>query len=206
MLRILILFPVSIILSCSGQDRSNGKNGVVDSLAIAYNNLGVKFLARSSQMGENSSLLLDSAIYFFDKGLELDKNFSTLYINKSQVLRKKLKFKEAIQILDIVLTINPKYPEILMGKGFLFEKLNNKEEATKNYLKAKEIFLEQYKSNPSNITVKFNSIFSLLFIEGKEKALKEIDKLSTEYPDNIEITQFRELIESFDKSEFINDY
>ena len=206
MLRILILFPVSIILSCSGQDTSNGKNGGVDSLAITYNNLGVKFLARSSQLGENSSLLLDSAIYFFDKGLELDKNFTTLYINKSQVLRKKLKFKEVIQMLDIVLTIDPKYPEVLMGKGLLFEKLNNIEEATKNYLKAKEIFLEQSKSNPKNITVKFNSIFLLYFIEGKEQALKEIDKLSTEYQDNVEITQFRELIESFDRFKFIDDY
>jgi tetratricopeptide (TPR) repeat protein len=206
MLRILIIFLISFIFSCRGQDSGNLKNISIDSLALDYNNQGVKLLARSNQIGENKNQLLDSALFLFDKGIELDKNFIALYINKSQVLRKKSQFTEAIEVLDIVLRIKPNYPEVIMGKGFLFEKLNMKEDAAKSYIEARDFFLEQSMSNPNSVTIKCNSIFALYFVEGKVKALEQIDKLIVEYPESSEAFQFKTMLEEFDRQEFINEY
>ena len=77
----------------------------------------------------------DLALMIYQKLIENNPEFEKSYEHKSQLLMKQNKFKEASQILNNLLKINPEYYGAYAGIGVCFEKLGKRTDAGRYYRK-----------------------------------------------------------------------
>ncbi|MEO6612965.1 MAG: tetratricopeptide repeat protein [Chitinophagaceae bacterium] len=76
------------------------------------------------------------AIAFFDKAIKIDYNFLDGYIEKAGVLYDMKKYGEALEVLNLCLTISPKFADAYYWAGKCQEALGQTDEARLNYQRA----------------------------------------------------------------------
>lgn len=147
--------------------------------------------------------LLNEALKYLNLAITLDSNFYDAYLNKSAVLRELGKYQEAIAPLQELLR-RKSYPEGIFTLGLLYEKMGNEKLANEQYKKALEAYEKRLKTPLATVRDEINKEYVLLFLEGKEKSLKIINQRIKEAPNNRDLKASKEIIEEFDREEFIN--
>ncbi len=79
------------------------------------------------------------ALALFDEAVKHDYYFLDGYIEKGSILYEMKKYKEALSVFNLALTISPKFADAYYWIAKCQEATGNKEEAKTNYLRAYEL-------------------------------------------------------------------
>ena len=118
------------------------------------------------------------------------------------MLRGLRQYEESIKPLHELLS-RKKYPEAIFTLGLLYEKVGKQDLADKKYREAYEAYEEYLKSPLATERDEMNKDYVLLFLEGKEKVLKDINQKLKKEPGNTSLLIDKDIIEQFNRQEFI---
>jgi len=121
----LILIFGGIISSCKKS---------ISQEAISLNNRGSKYLSEWNY---------DSALFFFNKSLEIDSTYFIPRLNKLEVFYVKKLYGKAIKECAVISQNNPSITWIWFMKGLLQEKNGQSADAIKSFTKAKSVMESQ---------------------------------------------------------------
>jgi tetratricopeptide (TPR) repeat protein len=164
-----------VIYSCHGQEKN-----LPPSDCIELNNKGTDYLMRYH--GEKD-LRLDSAISFLKQALVCDSTYLKAYMNIALAYDYKQDYNEELITYNKILLLTKNYPTIMVEKGIVLEKMHKLDSAVKTYKLAGIAFNKQLLTHPKNLNLIGGSILLLALTEGKESALKELDKQVSANPE-----------------------
>lgn len=195
---VLILF---IATSCSSQDEKQTDEQQYDSISVKLNNKAVQL---SLFPNEDS---IEMAILFLSKSIQQDSNYYLAYSNMASLLLKQGKSDSAIDILQTIIDRKPNYAEALSGQGYIYDKEGKHDWAEQKYKLAMKAYDNRLEKNGNDINAKVNRAFLMLFLYDKETALREINKILDEHPeDSFALTMKNDIIPYFEHNEFLNSY
>jgi tetratricopeptide (TPR) repeat protein len=96
----------------------------------AYFNRGTCYLALKK---------LEQALEDLNKAIELDPTFTKAYYNRASVYIMQKKYAESLPDLDKIIGLDISFPNVLTLRGQIRAQIGNKEDACKDFRKAKEI-------------------------------------------------------------------
>ncbi len=175
---------------------------------FVLNDNAVKLLQKSQQSNydlQRKDTLLKDALIYLNLAIKKDSNFYNAYLNKSAVYRGLGQYENAIKALDVLLS-RKNYPEAIFVLGLIHEKQGNQKLANQKYKEAYDAYLEYIKSPLSTARDKMNKDYVLLFLEGKEKVLQRINQKLKEDPGNTTLLTDKNIIEQFNRKEFISSF
>jgi len=218
-----LIVLILITLSCRNQNSNNNnneqkeviKNDELDfymdsnnTSIIKLNTNAIKLIQKSNSKfidkNEKDSLLR-VALEMLNQIIKKDSSFYKAYINKSEILRQLNSYDEAANVLEELLKIK-EYPEGIFGLGLIYEKLGNINTAEMFYKKAYVAYEARLQTPISTATDELNLQYVILFIDGKEKCLKSINEKLKEDPNNSNLRFSKEIIETFNRKDFIENY
>lgn len=177
---IVTILTFTIFFSCTRQI----ENADYDLKAIELNNKAGEYY----QIGE-----YDSALYYFDKAIELDENYYLPHSNKVNIYLSRKDYKEALIESELILKKKPDLAEGWIFTGMLYDFLGDTMKAKSYYKKSIEIY-DQRISNPDRKqdleSNRLNRALSLILIGKEKEGKEEFKKLKSENPDNIMIGEF----------------
>ena len=97
----------------------------------------------------------DLALMIYQKLIENSPDFEKAYEHKSALLMRFGNYREAGNILNTLIKINPKYKSAYAGLGICFEKLGQKDKARRCYRKF--LTFEEFSPQTDFILERFNS-------------------------------------------------
>lgn len=202
-------FSIALILffySCSSTEKDSYQS--INPQAIELNNQVALILQEESLFRgvfPNDSLL-NKALDLVNQAIEYDSSYALAYSNKATVLCRLGHYNEAIASLEQASALKPNYAEVIQAQGFIYEKLGQIDYASDKYQEAIIAFDNRLKKDPKNVQFMTGKAFLLLFTEGKDFALAEINKIIDQYPDNNTALIMKETISLFNREEFIANY
>ncbi len=136
---------------------------------------------------------------YFQKTILLKPNFKDSYINLAKLYFEKEEFENAKKILDESEKKFPKEFEIFNLKGMYYFK-------TEDFKKASIQFLKSIEFNPKEFNSRYNLILIYILENRFSEASFELDKLKINFPNNKELIELNEYLES-EKNEiqFLNE-
>jgi len=177
---ITTFLTLTIFFSCTSQTEKTD----YDPKAIELNNKAGEYY----QIGE-----YDSALYYFDKAIELDENYYLPHSNKVNIYLSRKDYKKALNESELVLKKNPDLAEGWTFTGMLYDFSGDTIKAKSYYEKSIEIY-DQRISNPDKKqdleSNRLNRAFSLILIGKEKEGKEEFKNLKSENPDNIIIDEF----------------
>jgi tetratricopeptide (TPR) repeat protein len=212
--KLLLLLVLVVIASCSDRERKRQQGNSAsthqpDSNAVKLSNKAVKLIGMLSAFNDDSlnAILYDSALFYLDRSIETDSLYLMAYTNKAQVFQRRGSLEKALEVLRKVETMKPDFAEVIMGQGFILEKMGKIESANQKYWQALKAYEKRLEDNPSN-SVKIQSDIALLyiFLEDQNRALDEIRNLILENPENEELKAMEGYIKNFDRKKFLEEY
>jgi len=211
MKNILILMLLLLtIISCHKQDKNVLATAhITDSIALKLNRDAIRHMHKISAVNNDSinNLIYDSSLTLLNHAIEIDSLFLTAYINKAQVLQRKKLYNEALEVLSKVQKIRPEMAEIIMGQGFILEKIGKPQLAEEKYKQSLRSYEKRLESDGTNeVNTKSDIAFLYIFLEDKNKAINEIQNLILENPSNEVLKGKEEIIRNFDRAKFIKEY
>jgi len=212
MSRRTLFLIVLLLASCTEREKKSdhGKSIITyrpDSTALKLNNRAVQLIGDAAHTYDTlKEALYDSAITYLSQAIEIDSLYLLAYTNKAQALQRKGSLEEALEVLNQVEIIKPDFAEVLMGQGFLLEKMGKKELAEQEYWKAFEVYSKRLENDPENDKVQSDIAFVYIFLEDKDKAIGEIQSFILENPESEDLKMMEGLIKDFDRKKFIERY
>ncbi len=168
----------------------------------------VKLIEKSKihyKLKKDRDSVLKEAICMLDYCIKKDSTYIDAYLNKSFALRRLGRYEQSINVL-LDITKRDKNPKALFGVGIIYNKQGNS-------LKAKEYFKEAVVAYDYLIAKegsRFDLLdykeFVLLFLEGKEKRLKNIESLIKKNPNDEDLIDRKMMIDYFDAKKFIDSF
>jgi len=178
-----------------------------DSIALKLNNRAVLLISDAAHTYDTlKSVLYDSAITYLNQAIEIDSLYLLAYTNKAQALQRKGSLKEALEVLNQVEIIKPDFAEVIMGQGFLLEKMGNMELAHTKYKQALEASVKRLNDETKKIKAQSDIAFLYVFLEDQNKAIDEIQNLILENPESEQLKMMEGVIKNFDRKKFIEEY
>jgi tetratricopeptide (TPR) repeat protein len=225
MRNILIIIFVTAIISCNTKQEKTFTRGpyyspndtITDELSfymdeknkdlLVLNDNAVKILQNIHRVNDvkMKDSLLNIALNDVNTAIQRDSNFYNAYLNKAAVLRSLGKYEASIVSLQELLK-RKKYPEAIFVLGITYEKLGNIELANEKYKEAFKEYDKRLNTPLAIVQDEINQQFLLIFIEGKEKVLKQINEKLKKDPNNTELLTNKSIIEEFDRKEFISSF
>ena len=176
---IITLLILTIFFSCTSQTEKTDYN----LKAIELNNKAGEY----HQIGE-----YDSALYYFDKAIELDENYYLPHSNKVNIYLSRKDYKKALNESELALKKKPDLAEGWTITGMLYDFLGDTIKANSYYKQSIEIYDHRI-SNPDKKqdleSNRLNRAFSLILIGKEKEGKEEFKKLKLENPDNILIDE-----------------
>lgn len=144
------------------------------------------------------------ALNLLNDAIKLDSNYLPAYSNKLLIFEELKNYSEALKTTEEIREIKGIYPELFLTQGILLEKLSRSEEAEIKFKEALSLFYQKVESDTSSIfNDKINICYLILFLDGKEKALYQLDELKSNFPDRKESIEYHQtIIENFDWDEY----
>src|SRR5690606_8047859 len=102
--------------------------------------------------------------------------------------------------------IKPDFAEVLMGQGFLLEKMGKMELAEQKYRQALKAYEKRLEDDPESDKVRSDIAFLYIFLEDKNRALDEIRDLIIKNPESEQLRMIEGVIKDFDRKKFIAEY
>lgn len=178
-----------------------------DSIAVAFNSKAVNYLSKVIDVDDSLwNSYYDSSLVYLCKAIELDSLYLNAYTNKAQVLVKIGLLTEALETLSKAEKIRPNFAEVIMGQGFIFEKMGDLKEAQKKYKEALQAYSSRLEIDSLKDNTKMDIAFLYIFLEDKRRAIDEIHDLILSDPKNKMYYEFEDMIEGFDREKFIKEY
>jgi len=221
---LLIIILVAVVFSCknnkqaeTSKDAFTHNDTITDELSfyadesnrdlLELNNNAVKILQNINRVHEPEirDSLLNVGLDDVNKAIQKDSSFYNAYLNKATLLRHLGKYEESVGALQELLK-RKSYPEAIFVLGVTYEKLGNLQLATEKYKEAYAAYDKYLKTPLAVAQDEINQQFLLIFIEGKEKALKKINEEIKKNPDNTELLINKSIIEEFNRQEFISSF
>ncbi len=143
---------------------------------------------------------------FSNEVLEKKEDFYYAYLNKANILKGLGKYDAAIKTLEELLKVKEDYPEAIFIMGLIYEKTGNMDKAKQKYKRALKAYADYLKTPMATEQDKTNEALVLLFIEGKEKALKRINEQIKENPENNNLLIDKQIIEQFNRVEYFKNF
>lgn len=147
-------------------------------------------------------------LQLYDEAMEADSLYEIAYLNKSNLLRETGRCEEALQTLDKLVSVRSDLVGYWSMGGFILEAMGRRKEAEKRYRDdiSKLDSIIQTEQDSLLVYLEVQSAFLLMLIEGKNKGMREYEKLITKYPDDQYIINQELLFETFDRQKFISYY
>lgn len=137
--------------------------------AVRFNNIAISYAKQN----------IDSAIYYFDKAIQMDSNYLLAYQNKANVLIAAKQYNEALQEVNI-LSSKVANSETYKMKGLLYALTNDSIKAKENYIQAIEHIDEEVKR--VNDFLKYQKLFHkgtiYLLLNQNKEGIDLIEKYS----------------------------
>lgn len=212
MSRRTLFLIVLLVASCTEREKKSdhGKSIITywpDSTALKLNNRAVQLIGDAAHTYDTlKEDLYDSAITYLNQAIEIDSLYLLAYTNKAQALQRKGSLEEALEVLNQVEIIKPGFTEVLMGQGFLLEKMGKKELAEQKYRQVFEVYSKRLENDPENDKVQSDIAFVYIFLEDKDKAIGEIESFILENSESEDLKMMEGLIKDFDRKKFIEQY
>ena len=220
---LLLIFFILTIISCNTKhDRTRASDfstyDTIDNELPFYteesnsdlttlNNNAVKILQTIHQVSDDKTKdsLLNDALRDVNTAIQKDSDFYYAYLNKAAILRVQGKFEESADALQELLERNI-YPEAIFALGLTYEKLGNLQLANEKYREALAAYDKHLKTPHAIVQDEINRLFVLVFVEGKENVLKQIEDQLEKEPENTELATNKRIIEEFNREEFISNF
>lgn len=178
-----------------------------DSIALKLNNKAVLLIGDAAHTYDTlKNVLYDSAITYLNQAIEIDSSYLLAYTNKAQALQRKGSLMEALEVLNRVEIIKPDFVDVIVGQGFILEKLGQMESADQKYKQALKAYEKRLADDPQNDKVQSDIAFLYIFLEDRNAALDEIRDLILENPESEQLKMMEGLIKDFDRKKFIDEY
>ena len=129
----------------------------------------------------------DSAIYLYKEARELEPNNTTILFYMSNSYAQLNNLSEAISLLDTAITIDNSFPAFFNNRGLYYYKMNQNEKAIQDYNHAIEL-------DPTQPIFYSNLALVEFYQNDFDKAcdaIRKLDELGFDYPDQNEITQIK---------------
>jgi len=195
--KIIFVFLCSSLL-CNGCYPQSPNSKMISNELTRH---GATLLVRNS--GNDDSLYL--AINLLDSAIKLDStNYNSLAI-KCQIECTLGKYEEAIKDINHILSIKKDYLVIKAAKGFIYEKMGNRNQAEKVYKEVLNDYNEKIKSDSNSIDDEINRNFIILLLD-KDAGIKAFEILHKSYPNNKNINDLHETYYQFDREKFISSF
>ena len=172
----------------------------IDPAANQLNTIASKLIAK---YGSNPDSLL-FAVQLLDSAVLIDKSFVTAYQNKVAAECSLGKYEGAINDIDRILTIKKDFVGEKVNKGFILEKINRKDEATKLYQEALVDYNARIKKDSTNLNNLVNAAFLTMLVFGKDEGINAYQKILKKYPNEKKIIGINFMFYSFDRNAFIS--
>ena len=192
---VLLSFTLSYC-SCTGQQLPS-----VSSECIAINNKGTESLLKY-QAGQKAELL--KAIIFYKDAIKCEPKYILAYTSLALAYDYKKDYKEELNTYNKLQLFCGDDPVILTEKGVVFEKLKQVDSAKILYQVASQKFKKKLTIQPNNTNALSGLLLILALNEGKESALRELDKrivLNPEIASKMASEYY--FYKNFDKSAYI---
>lgn len=190
---LVVLSIVTLTSSCNDLNTMNESGNLFNEKAIEYNDKGVK-CAMINQ--------IDSALYYYDKAIEIDESYHLPHSNKVQVYVKNKDYEKALLESQFVITKNPDFAEGWFFHGMITEWLGDSISASSHYKNSIEIFTKRINSSfehkDANI---LNRAIAYLFIGEIEKGRDDIKLIAEKdkyYTSFLDLTKKEYLEDIFD--------
>jgi tetratricopeptide (TPR) repeat protein len=183
-------------------DRKNGH-------VFVLNDMSVELMEKSLRYEKGSYVrdsLLNEALSYANAAIEIKEDFYYAYLNKANILKSLGKYDAALKTLEELLKVKEDYPEAIFIMGLIYEKTGNMNKAKQKYESALKAYEDYLKTPMATEQDKTNKDLVLLFIEGKEKALRRINEQIKENPENINLLINKQIIEQFNREEYFMDF
>lgn len=121
----------------------------------------------------------EQALYFFNKALKIDPNYSAAYNNKGNTLRTMGQLDEALDNYNKAIEIHPKEPEYYYNKASVLEEMENFDDAKAAYLKTLDL---------RNDHIEALNALALCYVRNKdyENTHKYLDRLLKISPNDLD--------------------
>lgn len=149
-----------------------------------------------------SETQLEDILAKLNEAIELDVNYALAYSNKANVLIKLQRYENAIEVLEEASKLKDDYAEVISLQGFYYEKIGESKLANEKYQEALKAYNNRISSS-GKLEDKASRAFILLFTHGKQSALKEINRLKDEYPEDQLVEGMKQTIDFFNRETYI---
>jgi tetratricopeptide (TPR) repeat protein len=161
--------------SCNGQQMK-----VPPSECIELNNKGTEYMMNYTK-GEKSGLL--KAIDFFNQAVNCEPTYLLAYRNLANAYDRNQDYKKELAIYNKALILSNNHPSIIIQKAEVFEKMNMLDSSKRVYQLARQSFSDSLSIHPHDVNFIGGFILVIALTEGKEAALKELDRRITLNPE-----------------------
>jgi tetratricopeptide (TPR) repeat protein len=184
---------------------------IPDAQAVSLNNRAAALVGEVTSFNPDSTnrKLYMTALNLVDSAISKDSLYVLPYESKARIQRRIGALYASYSTLSTLLRRNPDMDDqesVLVEQGLILEKLDSLHAARAKYHQALRIFKKKAESHPEETKVRVNIAFLYLLLEGKERALYEIQEIRLEFPENQEVTLMEGLILEFNREEFIGDF
>ena len=147
------------------------------------------------------TLVLINSAYLMEKAIVLDSSNKNIYVNLTKVYIRLDSLTKAIHVLDKLLEIDSNYVEAITSKGFIYERMGEKNKSDTSYKQALDIYnLRLNKTYGDYI----NKSFLVMLLYGNNKALQELEEIKKLYSEE-DISFFITQFNNFDRNIFIQN-
>jgi tetratricopeptide (TPR) repeat protein len=186
-------------MNACGQNHSNGVT-IPSKECIELNNKGVDYLMKFPRSEKD----IDTAINFFNQAIKCNATYLTAYINLSNAYDSNKNYSKELAVYDKALILCSNRLVLLTNKAVIFEKMNLPDSANKIYQLARRGFTDSLTIHPTNINFINGFIQLIALTEGKEAALKELDRQTSLHPElKPKMASEYFFYQNFDKKAFI---
>ncbi len=176
---LLGLFVV-LLSSCSQEEDD------VRTRAIGLNNKAVALFGTEPH----------KALRLLDDALAIDPSYVLGYSNKATLLSQLDRHEEAAEVMGQALKVKPDSVDVHWVQGWFWEKAGEIQKAQTSYKKAIALFDERLRINPSDSYARAHRAFVLYLTGDKVEALRILDEMLKETPDDLLAQSIKDFIKS----------
>ncbi len=198
---ILLIFYFGLIGSgCKSQSIDNKEKSVDIKKSIELNNKAIQI----SILSCNKDTLL-KAISIFREAIQLYPKSPLSYVNEAQIWCKLKEYGKAIEVLNYYLAKESGDPQLVLFKGFIFERIKEIDSANTCYKQVLISYEDSLAHMNSNIKILLDRAFIYFFIRDEKSALKEFDRIENRYPASKRVVIAKSTFETFKREEWISN-
>lgn len=162
-----------------------------DQKAISLNNRATELIHKEP----------DSALTLLNKAIDIDETYHVAHMNKVNIYVSKGDFDQAIKSAEQGVNSKPELAESVTMLGMLYDYTGHRNKAQEQYSRALDIYNSRLKnSDQDKKENRVNKAHTLLLLDRTSEGKNEVDKLITEYPDDMTI----QMLVDFEKDKYLN--